>query len=153
MEPHLWVAAPRNTEPRDRIPPFPLMRGQNCFESTATPPPLGHKWFVQISGQWESQKNWFAFISFGKIQFLPPCFWNLPFILYRLWSHSNHWAKQKRRFNNSNLKYFYNFLWSFLRNFKVLYSVNCIFVSLFNFIIIHLLCSMCWTGQELSTYF
>ncbi len=31
----------------------------------------GHEWFDQISIQWESQKNWFAFVSFGKIQFLP----------------------------------------------------------------------------------
>ncbi len=36
------------------------------------------------SSQWESQKNRFAFISFGKIQFLPPCIWNLPFMSYRL---------------------------------------------------------------------
>ncbi len=27
----------------------------------------GHQWFFQISSQWESQKNLFAFISFGKI--------------------------------------------------------------------------------------
>ncbi len=38
------------------------------------------KWFFQISSQWESQKNRFAFISFGKIQFLPPCIWYLPFV-------------------------------------------------------------------------
>ncbi len=37
---------------------------------------------VQIFSQWESQKNRFAFISFGKIQFLPPCIWNLPFMSY-----------------------------------------------------------------------
>ncbi len=30
--------------------------------------------------QWESQKNRFALIYFGKIQFLPPCIWNLPFM-------------------------------------------------------------------------
>ncbi len=57
-------------------------------ESVATLPPFGpiegHKWFDQISSQWESKKNWFALISFGKIQFLPPCIWNLPFMSYRL---------------------------------------------------------------------
>jgi hypothetical protein len=49
--------------------PTPIM----SMESTATLPPFGsiegHKWFFQISSQWESQKNRFAFISFGKIQF------------------------------------------------------------------------------------
>jgi hypothetical protein len=30
--------------------------------------------------QWASQKNRFALIYFGKIQFLPPCIWNLPFM-------------------------------------------------------------------------
>ncbi len=58
--------------------------------SIATSPPFGsiegQKWFDQISSQWESQKNLFAFISFGKVQFLPPCIWNLPFMSYRLWS-------------------------------------------------------------------
>jgi hypothetical protein len=57
-------------------------------ESIATLPPFGHiegqKWFDQISSQWESQKNRFAFISFGKNQFLPPYFWNRPFMSYRL---------------------------------------------------------------------
>ncbi len=42
-------------------------------ESIATIPPFGliegHKWFDQISSQWESQKNRFALICFGKIQF------------------------------------------------------------------------------------
>jgi hypothetical protein len=51
-------------------------------ESVATVPPFspieGQKWFIQISSQWESQKNRFALIYFGKIQFLPPCIWNLP---------------------------------------------------------------------------
>ncbi len=46
-------------------------------ESRATLPPFNpieeHKWFFQIFSQGESQKNQFAFISFGKIQFLPPC--------------------------------------------------------------------------------
>ncbi len=60
-------------------------------------PPFGlhHKWFDQISNQWESQENRFALIHFGKIQFLPPCIWDLPFMSYhlcsirvhRLWSH------------------------------------------------------------------
>jgi hypothetical protein len=53
-------------------------------ESVATLPPFspieGQKWFDQISSQWESQKNRFALIYFGKIQFLPPCIWNLPFM-------------------------------------------------------------------------
>ncbi len=53
-------------------------------ESIATLPPFspieGQKWFDQISSQWESQKNRFALIYFGKIQFLPPCIWNLPFM-------------------------------------------------------------------------
>ncbi len=57
-------------------------------ESIATLPPFGpiegHKWFDQISSQLESQQNRFALISFGKIQFLPPCIWNLPFMSYRL---------------------------------------------------------------------
>ncbi len=46
-------------------------------ESRATLPPFGtiegHKWLFQIFSQWEFQKNRFAFISFGKIQILPPC--------------------------------------------------------------------------------
>ncbi len=53
-------------------------------ESVATVPPFspieGQKWFDQISSQWESQKNRLALIYFGKIQFLPPCIWNLPFM-------------------------------------------------------------------------
>ncbi len=38
------------------------------------------KWFDRISSQWESQKNRFALIYFGKIRFLPPCIWNNPFM-------------------------------------------------------------------------
>ncbi len=57
-------------------------------ESIATRPPFGpiegQKWFNQFSSLWESQKNRFALISFGNIQFLPPCNWNLPFMSYRL---------------------------------------------------------------------
>jgi hypothetical protein len=57
-------------------------------ESIATVPPFGpiegHNWFDQFSSQSESQKNRFALIDFGKIQFLPPCIWNLPFMSYRL---------------------------------------------------------------------
>jgi len=53
-------------------------------ESVATLPPFSpierQKWFDQISSQWESQKNRFALIYFGKIQFLTPCIWNLPFM-------------------------------------------------------------------------
>ncbi len=36
----------------------------------------GLKWLDQISSQWESQKNRFAFISFGKSQFKPPIIWD-----------------------------------------------------------------------------
>jgi hypothetical protein len=61
--------------------------GRFTTESIATLPPFsdfspieGQKWFDQISSQWESQKNRFALIYFGKIQFLPPCIWNLPFM-------------------------------------------------------------------------
>jgi hypothetical protein len=54
------------------VPPFGPMEGQ--------------KWFAQISNQWEIQKNRFALISVGKIQFLPPCIWNLPFMSYRRWT-------------------------------------------------------------------
>ncbi len=61
---------------------------QGCDEFIATLPPFGpigeHKWFFHISNQWESQKNRFSFISFGKIKFLPPCFWDLPFMSYCL---------------------------------------------------------------------
>ncbi len=51
------------------------------FESIATLPPFGP---IDISSQWESQKNRFALISFGKIQFLSPCIWDLPFMSYRV---------------------------------------------------------------------
>jgi hypothetical protein len=34
----------------------------------------GHKWFFQLSSQWESQKNRFAFIFFGKSSFSLPAF-------------------------------------------------------------------------------
>ncbi len=60
----------------------------NITESVATLPPFGpiegQKWFDQISNQWESQKNRFALIYFGKNQFFPPCIWNIPFMSYRL---------------------------------------------------------------------
>ncbi len=42
------------------------------------------------------QKNRFALIYFGKIQFLPPCIWNLPFMSYRL---STGWFCFSIRFN------------------------------------------------------
>ncbi len=67
-------------------------------ESIATLPPFcpieGYKRYLQISNQWESQKNLFAFISSGKIQFLPPCLWDLPFMSYRLCEGLHHamWA-------------------------------------------------------------
>jgi hypothetical protein len=65
-----------------------LLTFQRCGavnpESVATLPPFspieGQKWFDQISSQWESQKNRFALTYFGKIQFLPPCIWILPFM-------------------------------------------------------------------------
>jgi hypothetical protein len=64
----------------------PVSRDSKRSESIATFPPFGpiegHKWFFQISSQWESQMNQFVFISFGKIQFLPPCIWDLPFMSY-----------------------------------------------------------------------
>ncbi len=47
------------------------------------------------------------------------------------WSHSIHGTKQKRRFYNSDLKYFYYFLWSSTEKCKALYRVNCILVSIF----------------------
>ncbi len=53
-------------------------------ESIATLPPFspieGQKWFDQISSQWESQKNRFAFISFGKSRFKPPAIWDQLFM-------------------------------------------------------------------------
>ncbi len=56
----------------------------NWSESVATLPPFspieGQKWFDHISSKWESQKNRFALTYFGKIQFLPPCIGNLPFM-------------------------------------------------------------------------
>ncbi len=61
------------TPPESKLPPFGPIEGQ--------------KWFDQISSHWEYQKNLFAFIAFGKIQFLPPFIWNLPFMSYRLWVH------------------------------------------------------------------
>ncbi len=46
---------------------------ESTAESVATLPLLGpiegQKWFDQISSQWESQKNRFALIYFGKILF------------------------------------------------------------------------------------
>jgi hypothetical protein len=47
-------------------------------ESEATLYPFGpiegNKWFIQISSQWESQKNRFACFSLGKTQFYLPAF-------------------------------------------------------------------------------
>ncbi len=63
--------AGRKSEPIATLPPFGPIEGQ--------------KWFDQISSQWESQKNRFALIYFGKIQFLPPFIWNLPFMSHGLW--------------------------------------------------------------------
>ncbi len=63
-------------------------------ESVATLPPFGpiegQKWFDRISSQWESQKNRVALIYFGKIRFLPPCIWNIPFVSYSLSSVNNY---------------------------------------------------------------
>jgi hypothetical protein len=52
-------------------------------------------------------------------------------------------SKRKRRFYNSNLKYFLQFS----EKCKALHGVNCISVSIVN--CIHLLCLMCCTGIEL----
>jgi hypothetical protein len=41
-------------------------------------------WFFQLSSQWEFQKNRSAFISFGKVQFWPPCIWDHLFSSCRL---------------------------------------------------------------------
>ncbi len=62
----IHITSSDSTEPKATIPSFGPIEGQ--------------KWFDQISGQWESQKNRFALTYFGKIQFLPPCIWNLPFM-------------------------------------------------------------------------
>ena len=55
-----------------------VKRDMGQDSSIATLPPFGskagHKWLFQVSSQWESQKNQFAFISFGKIQFYLPAF-------------------------------------------------------------------------------
>jgi hypothetical protein len=48
-------------------------------------------------------------------------------------SHSIHWAKQKRRFYKSNLKYFYNFPGHSAEKCQALYGINCILVSKVNF--------------------
>ncbi len=68
-------------------------------ESVATLLPFGpiegQKWFDRISSQWESQKNRFALIYFGKIRFLPPCIWNIPFVSYSLWQFAG-WATRKQ---------------------------------------------------------
>ncbi len=73
-------------------------------ESIATLPPFGpiegHKWFFQISSQLKSQKNRFAFISFVKIQFLPPCIWDLSFMSYRLWEELHHIRRKIQFFKN-----------------------------------------------------
>ncbi len=76
---------PRCPAPIDFLKiPAQVSRTMNKPESVATLPPFspieGQKWFDQISSQWESQKNRFTLIYFGKIQFLPPCIWNLPFM-------------------------------------------------------------------------
>ncbi len=88
--PPLWGNTP--TPVRIRLCPTSIRDNvnddPNCLlssESIATLLPIeGHKWFVQISNQWESQKNRFTFISFGKVQFLPRCIWDLLFMSYRL---------------------------------------------------------------------
>jgi hypothetical protein len=68
-------------------------------ESVATLPPFspieGQKWFDQVTSQWESQKNRFALIYFGKIQFLPTCIWNLPFMSAASVQHD--WSLERER--------------------------------------------------------
>jgi hypothetical protein len=68
-----------------------------------------------------------------------------PSIPAHVWLHSTHWAKQKR--------VFIIIIWNIFTIFygpsekcQALCSVNCILVSNSEFL--HLLCSMCWTGQE-----
>ena len=69
----------------------------------------GHKWFDQISSEWESQKNRGALIYFGKIQFLPTCIWNLSFMSYCLgrsqMQGGKNWILPKER--NANRFYGY----------------------------------------------
>jgi hypothetical protein len=48
-----------------------------------------YKQILFVSSQWESQKDRFGSISFGKIQFLPPCICDLLFMSYRLCRISN----------------------------------------------------------------
>ncbi len=83
-----WSAQLNTPANRKHPCKFTLWRS-NFWLSPATLPPFGfiegHKWFDQLSSQWASKKNRFAFISFGKIQFLPPCIWNLSFMSYYLW--------------------------------------------------------------------
>jgi hypothetical protein len=59
--------------PKDFFLSTLLQRCWSYTESIATLPPFGpveeHQWFFQISSQWESQKNWFAFISLAKSSF------------------------------------------------------------------------------------
>ncbi len=74
----------------DVIFSFKKSKSLSTTESVAKLPPFGpiegQKWFDQISSQWESQKIRFALIYFGKIRFLPPCIWNIPFMSYSLWT-------------------------------------------------------------------
>jgi hypothetical protein len=85
IDPDLWLLDPDPGGPKT----YGSYGSGFVSESVATLPPFGPieglKWFDRISSQWESQKNRFALIYFGKIRFLPPCIWNIPFMSYSLW--------------------------------------------------------------------
>ncbi len=88
--------------------------------------------FISEFGTWAIPKTW-SFHS--RSCMVKTSFGHIPSI-----------EQSKRDFFNSN----YNIVTIFYGpsdKCKALYSVNCILVSKVNFI--HLLCSMCWTGQEL----
>jgi hypothetical protein len=84
--------------------PVPFCAHRHLSESIATLSIQSHR--GTKSSQWESQKNRFAFISFGKIQFLPPCIWDLLFMSYRLCTSVNlskykKWLEEEREVYHS----------------------------------------------------
>ena len=93
-------------------------------ESVATLPPFGpiegQKWFDRISSQWESQKNRFAFISFGKNQFLPPCIWNLPFMSAASGGLDSILHEAAQKFDNT----FTHKVLTYIEHHSVLYSMS-----------------------------
>ncbi len=59
-----------------------------CWVRSHAPSIRSHRGTIVVwpdSNQWESQKNRLTLIYFGKIQFFPPCIWNITFMSYRLW--------------------------------------------------------------------